>query len=90
MIEIKATPIAQQKYDNIFNGSKSDIDKFLKDIQTNGINKNNFEFLFERSGESFYYKKCKKIYILFWIKNNDIIILDFLTEDEFNNFKNKS
>jgi len=90
-IEIKATARAQQKYNEIVNGSKKEIGIFFKNLKSGGLNKEDFEFMFEVEKDKFYSKKCKNVYIIFLIDDEkSIIIVDFLTEIEYNNLmKNK-
>jgi len=89
-IEISATPRAQEKYNEIVNGSKAEMNTFFADIEKNGIDKKKFEFLLKNDKDKFYYKQCKNVYLIFLIEDETTItILDFLSKIEFGSLKNK-
>jgi hypothetical protein len=83
--KIALTPLAKQKYDEVLNGSKESVKGFLDNINES-IEKKDYTLLFE-GVEKFYYKKCNKIYVIFFIKEKTIVIVDFLVEEEFKKIK---
>lgn len=84
--ELKFTPLAKQKFETILNGSKEYVSEFFDNINKY-IETNDYKILFEGSSKSFYYKLCKKIYVIFTIEDDKAVgIIDFLTEIEFNRF----
>ncbi len=90
-IEIRATERAQQKYNEISNGSKEEIDKFFRTIQSNGISKKGYQLLFEKEGTRFYYRRCKNVYLIFLIDDiSSITVLDFLSKIEFDGLKSRN
>lgn len=86
---IRATPRAYEKLKEIVNGSKEKVNEFINNITKNGIKKEDYYvFLKDISGE-FYFHKCKNVYVIFVIGTNEITLVDFLTEIEFNEIRNK-
>lgn len=84
-IEIKATPRAQEKFDEIINGSKKEILEFFDKLEKKDLEKKSFRLLFNVKEKNFYYKKCKNVYTIFLVEDSDsITVSDFITESEFN------
>ena len=82
-MEIKTSEIAQEKYNEIYNGSKKEIDAFLKDAEKNGVSWMNEDKIYQDNKFELYKRKCKNVYMIFSKgKNGELVILDFLTEGE--------
>jgi hypothetical protein len=86
-IKITGTQLAIEKFQEVINGSKEKVMEFFNNIDKY-IEEKDYEILFKGEKDTFYYKKCKNVYCIFTIKSeNEILIVDFLTETEFNKTK---
>lgn len=85
--KISITKRAEQILKEKVNGSKGKIDEFMKKIVNEGISKGNFEIFLEGGNNDFHYHKCKDMYVIFIFKKNEIMVVDFLTEIDFDNLK---
>jgi hypothetical protein len=83
MVEIRTSKTAQEKYNEIMNGSKEEIDEFLKKAKGEGINWSDQNKVYQGKDFELYKRKCKNIYLIFSRgKKGEVFILDFLTESE--------
>lgn len=86
-MKINATPLAKQKFEEMLNGSKSKVVDFINNIGKY-IKDKDYKLLFKGKDKDYYYKKCKKIYAIFIIEDEETIgLIDFITEVEFDKFK---
>ncbi len=81
--EIKTTNIAQEKYNEVYNGSKNEIDKFLKEIEEKGVDWKNENQIYKSKDFNIFKRKCKNVYTIFAKGDSEeVIVVDFLTESE--------
>ena len=84
---IKFSKIAEEKLKEIVNGSKAEVKEFFDNID-NYMEKKEYKLIFKGSKKNFYYKKCKNVYLMFFIMDkNTIGIIDILIETEFNKLR---
>ena len=87
MMELRATPRAEEKLKEIVNGSKEEVNHLFEKITKEGIKKEDYPIFLKNPAGEFYYHKCKNIYVIFIIEEKSVTLLDFLTETEFNEKK---
>ena len=81
MVEIKTSKAAQEKYNEIYNGSKKEIDEFLKKAKEDGINWDEQNKIYKGKDFELYKRKCKNVYVIFSKgKKGEILVFDFLTK----------
>ena len=88
-MELRATKIAYEKLKEIVNGSKEEVNNFIGEITKKGIKKENYEIFLKNSEGEFLSHKCKNIFVIFIMRENIVTFVDFLTETEFEERKNK-
>lgn len=88
-MEIKATQRALEQLKEIVNGSKEKVNEFIHNITQIGIKKEDYEVFLKNTGGTFYYHKCKNIYVVFVIGEKEVTLVEFLTETEFNEIRSK-
>ncbi len=91
MTELKATERAYQKYKEIVNGSKKELDELFSDIGSDKISVADLNKFNVRGGENFYFKKCKNVYAIILTEEQNLwFLVDILTGIEFQDVKKSS
>ena len=88
-MELKATQRALEQLKEIVNGSKEKLNEFIQTITNVGIDKDDYQVFLKNVSGIFYYHKCKNIYVIFVIGDKEVTLVEFLTETEFNEIKNR-
>ena len=88
-IEIKATPRAFEQLKEIVNGSREKVNEFIENISKVGINREDYQIFLKNASDTFYYHKCKNMYVVFVIGKGEVTLVEFLTETEFNEIRSK-
>lgn len=88
MAEIRITERALQKYNETSNGSKDQLNDFIKNINKNNVNKHKLRKLKISNSHSFYYRKCKNVYAIVVIKEDIWFLVDILIKKELYDLNN--
>ena len=88
--ELMATERAIQKLKEIVNGSRKKVNDFIEKASKGEVEPKDYKIFIANKTITFYQHKCKNIYIIFAIVKNRITLVDFLTEIEFKDSKNKN
>lgn len=87
---LKATPRAFEKLKEIVNGSQERVNEFIKKVINEGIDKKDYQIFLKNKEGEFYYYKCGNLYVIFDLKDKIVTLVDFITEIEFKEMKDKN